>query len=103
MSYCRFAWGGSDVYVYEGKEGITCCGCKLKGFTTTEPEEMIGHLALHRRAGHFVPGHAILALWEDVPGAQRPSKPEPNDLTKVSIQMQIELLRAELERLSKKE
>jgi hypothetical protein len=89
MSYCRFAWGGSEVYVYEGQEGITCCGCALKGCTTSEPEEMIAHLALHRRVGHFVPEAAILALWEDVPGAQRPAKGEPTVMTAATIEMQI--------------
>lgn len=101
MSYCRFAWDGSDVYVYESREGITCCGCMLggDGFTTSEPEKMILHLALHRRAGHFVPEHAILALWEDVPGAQRPRNPEPPSLTRATIQLKIAMLEAELEKM----
>jgi hypothetical protein len=100
MSYCRFAWGGSDVYVYESDEGITCCGCQLgTGFATDRPEEMIVHLAAHRRAGHFVPPDAILALWEDVPGAQRPREAEPAGLTRATIQFTIAMLQADLEKL----
>lgn len=90
MSYCRFAWDGSDVYVYESSEGITCCGCMLgTGCTTNEPEVMIAHLGAHRRAGQFVPDHAILALWEDVPGAQRPREAEPAGLTRGTIMLAI--------------
>lgn len=86
MSYCRFAWGGSDVYVFESAQGIECCGCRFgKTFVTDMPEEMIRHLAQHRRVGHYVPDFAILALWEDVPGAQRPTKPEPSELTKATL------------------
>ena len=63
MSYCRFGWGGSDVYVYEASEGIVCCACKLVGhFTAATPEEMIAHLGQHRRANHCVPHEAIAEL-----------------------------------------
>jgi uncharacterized protein YktB (UPF0637 family) len=100
MSYCRFAWDGSDVYVYESSDGITCCGCMLgSGCTTNAPEEMIAHLAQHRRAGHFVPADAILALWEDVPGAQRPREAEPAGLTRSTIMLSIAMLKADLEKL----
>lgn len=86
MSYCRFAWQGSDVYVYESASGLECCGCKLSNnFTTSEPEEMIKHLGQHRRAGHYVPPEAVLALFEDIPGAQRPANPEPVELTIASL------------------
>ena len=102
MSYCRFGWQGSDVYVFESASGLECCGCKLSNnFTTSEPEEMIKHLGQHRRAGHYVPPEAILALFEDIPGAQRPTKPEPVGLTIASliytaavIQQRIDQLRA---------
>lgn len=101
MSYCRFAWEGSDVYVFEGQSGLECCGCKLseRGFGTSEPEEMIKHLALHRRAGHYVPDGAILRLWEDIPGAQRPANPEPNTLTHASLLMTIAVLQHKAEEL----
>jgi hypothetical protein len=73
MSYCRFGWGGSDVYVFESMDGLTCCGCRLSddGFVCAEPEDMIVHLAAHRRAGQFVPDSAIEELFADIPGAQR--------------------------------
>lgn len=99
MSYCRFAWDGSDVYVYESSDGITCCGCQLgTGCTTSDPEVMIAHLGVHRRAGHFVPSDAILALWEDVPGAQRPREAQPVGLTRATLQLQIAMLQADLEK-----
>lgn len=80
MSYTRFGWDGSDVYVFMNVGGyLDCCACPLqerewvddptypffKGylravgdevqtrFTTTEG--MIDHLAEHRAAGHHVP------------------------------------------------
>jgi len=64
---------------------------------------MIAHLAQHRRAGHFVPDYAILALWEDVPGAQRPSRPEPSTLTKASIMMTIAQLQLRVKEIEEKE
>jgi hypothetical protein len=72
MSYCRFGWGGSDVYVYEDVSlGIYCCGCALTpgGFIAGNPgadhvaaDVMVAHLKEHRRAGHTVPQHAIDSL-----------------------------------------
>jgi len=86
VSYCRFAWDGSDVYVYESDRGIECCGCRFEeDFVADEPEEMIAHLARHRRAGHFVPAHAIESLWRDIPGAQRPPRREPPSLTHAKL------------------
>lgn len=74
MSYCRFGWGGSNVYVYESDAGIECCGCCLgdtfvapcgvsfdEGDHDNSPEhreaaiEMVRHLRRHRAAGHNVP------------------------------------------------
>lgn len=103
MSYCRFGWEGSDVYVFESAQGIQCCGCKFgKEFTTSEPEQMILHLALHRRAGHFVPDSAILSLWDDIPGAFRPSKPEPTALTHASLLTTIAMMKHEADKLKEK-
>jgi hypothetical protein len=100
MSYCRFGWEGSQVYVYESAAGFECCGCHLldDGFTTKEPEEMITHLAQHRRAGQYVPEGAILALWEDIPGAQRSGGEDPV-FTKHSLMIHISTLTAQLHRL----
>jgi len=88
MSYCRFAWDGSDVYVYPSAHGIVCSGCRFEknfagDFTAGTPEEMIAHLALHRRAGHYVPPYAVEALWLDIPGAGDPVNPEPEELARV--------------------
>lgn len=86
MSYCRFAWNGSDVYVYESAEGIVCCGCfmdeKNRHFVCKTEEEMIAHLGQHRRRGDFVPLYAIEGLWEAIPGATKPERPEPEELTR---------------------
>jgi hypothetical protein len=67
MSYCRFFWDGSDVYVYESDRGIECCGCALNeyGVTLETPAEMIEHLMEHRAAGHCVPEYALEALREE--------------------------------------
>jgi hypothetical protein len=74
MSYCRFAWGGSDVYVYDSVGGfLTCCGCKLLdggfdvGYDGEEPDReallaMVYHLRWHRANGHVVPLHAPAEL-----------------------------------------
>ena len=74
MSYCRFLWDGSDVYVYDDEQkGIICCRCTLAAedgdwFSTRDPAQMIVHLAVHVRAGHCVPQYAIVELWRDVTG-----------------------------------
>ena len=93
MSYVRFAWDGSDVYMFEHCDGgIECCGCRFakqsEGFPRFgTPEEAIAHLGLHRRAGHFVPEYAITGLWNDIPGADKPVRPEPKSLTKMRKMM----------------
>jgi len=95
MSFCRFAWDGSDVYTYQSAQGYECCGCKFTGFATFgTPEELIAHLGLHRRAGHFVPEYAITGLWQDIPGADKPRKPEPAALTKAKKMMRKALAEA---------
>lgn len=83
MSYCRFGWDGSDVYVYEScSGGFDCCGCNLLGdYNCATPEEMIAHLIEHRKAGQFVPDYAITGLWGDVAGAKEPVHPEPESMT----------------------
>ncbi len=100
MSYCRFAWDGSDVYVYEGSDGLTCCGCHLfpEGFVCAEPEEMIAHLAAHRRVFQFVPERAITSLWSDIPGAQRPITGPPRGLTVATLLMDLVRIENELKR-----
>ena len=68
MSYCRFGYDGSEVYVYSGADGIVCCGCRLDPIEQTTFElhsEMIAHLLEHRKAGHVVPQYAIDTLLEE--------------------------------------
>lgn len=83
MSYCRFAWDNSDVYVYESESGLECAGCKLTsdfgGFTANEGDlgdvdrtlnpasfmKMIVHLRMHRAMGHVVPMYAPASLSEE--------------------------------------
>src|SRR3990167_2126089 len=91
MSYCRFAWDGSDVYVYGGEHGIECCGCGLEehGTRTDTPEEMIMHLAEHKKAGHFVPLYAIERLWRDIEGPNVAVRPEPESITQAKEMMAI--------------
>lgn len=62
MSYARFGWEGSDVYLFAsaiadvGVVEIECCGCWLSGesvsFVTIEAVD--DHLRLHEQAGHVV-------------------------------------------------
>lgn len=70
MSYARFGWGGSNVYVFlterEGQSCLTCCGCCLGDdpcFTSTQ--EMIDHLLDHTAAGDVVPEDIYQALRDD--------------------------------------
>lgn len=66
MSYCRFAWDNSDVYVYEGSYGFECCGCKmLPSFTCDTELEMIEHLIKHLEIGHTVPQYAFTGLLDE--------------------------------------
>lgn len=76
LSYCRFGWDGSDVYVYDSVgDFLTCCGCKLErgGFDVGyegDPDyaaclSMILHLRVHREAGHVVPLYALAELAEE--------------------------------------
>lgn len=76
MSYARFGWDNSDVYVYYDTGGYyNCCACALR--PSTRPEnllgvesfhcqtkaEMIAHLIdEHRAAGHTVPDDCIEEL-----------------------------------------
>lgn len=87
MSYCRFGWDGSDVYVFPSSGGIECQWCGLLNdmgsFVAHCPEEMIAHLAAHRRTGHFVPQEAIDRLWNEIPGADKPVRQEPEELTRI--------------------
>lgn len=104
MSYVRFAWDGSDVYVYDScNGGIECCGCFFQTpFNCATPEEMIVHLAKHRRVGHFVPEYAITGLWNSIEGAVKPRKPQPATMERSALMMQIFMLQIALEKTDKK-
>jgi hypothetical protein len=76
MSYARFGWGGSDVYVYLDSYGsLVCCGCALTEATAEWPlgrsphvystDAMLAHLAEHQAAGHTVPESCIADLGRD--------------------------------------
>ncbi len=89
MSYTRFGWDGSDVYVFRSASGIECCGCILqerrwvddetyplfRGYyeavgeriqtTFTDTDEAVAHLTKHIAVGHVVPAHVIPELLAD--------------------------------------
>lgn len=72
MSYVRFHWGDSDLYVYESEQGIECCGCRLEddrtgpiGWTYTDPADFIRHLGEHRLMGHVVRPGLEWDIWDD--------------------------------------
>ncbi len=83
MSYARFGWDGSDVYVFgtrdgpEGKRYIECCGCLLHPDREDEQvpwgaanlfdtrEGALAHMQEHMDAGHFVPEYCIDRLQTD--------------------------------------
>lgn len=95
MSYARFGWDGSDVYVFLHYQGFfTCCACSLQerewieepsailggylkpvgeiietDFRTTA--EMINHLDQHRAAGHCVPDSTYEDLIADTEENER--------------------------------
>jgi hypothetical protein len=74
MSYARFGWDGSDVYVFksvgdqEHPNGwLECCSCSLipgwfRAFSTAG---MIWHLWAHMAAGQHVPSDVIPELRAD--------------------------------------
>lgn len=68
MSYCRFGWDGSDVYVYEScSGGWECCGCIMNGnWNYSTRQEIVDHLLEHRKQGHTVPQYAIDRLREEI-------------------------------------
>jgi hypothetical protein len=69
MSYARFGWDGSSVYVFLSSFGyLECCGCSLTPnrfgeFLSTA--EMVRHLQEHQERGHTVPPETFDRLRED--------------------------------------
>ena len=75
MSYIRFGWEGSQVYIFEHVNGyIECCGCFLgerehgMGFGRSQNfstgAEAAKHIIDHLQAGHVVPD--AWALMEEL-------------------------------------
>jgi hypothetical protein len=71
MSYARFGWDGSDVYVFMSVgEFLECCACILahedwESFQAGDTQTMIDHLNKHKNSGHNVPRDIYDHLWED--------------------------------------
>ena len=71
MSYARFGWDKSDVYVFMNVGGyLECCLCALSdedfwNFNTYHTSDMILHLRDHELAGHNVPAHVYIDLAND--------------------------------------
>lgn len=72
MSYVRFHWGGSDLYIYESEQGLECCGCRLeddltgpRGWTYADPGELVRHIAEHELLGHVVRPGLAWDIWDD--------------------------------------
>ena len=71
MSYARFGWDGSDVYIYLDVGGyIACCGCPEAGswsasYKAYSTEDMILHLWKHQNSGDHVPEDVFDNLWLD--------------------------------------
>lgn len=106
MSYARFGWDDSDVYVYQSSRGMECCGCGLEDgrATFTNLPELFTHLTAHTTAGHVVPDDvlpAVYADWSDGkftewdttdPAAMLPwaGLPEPRQLTDAEAAVYLE-------------
>jgi hypothetical protein len=71
MSYARFGWEDSDVYVFLSGHGLTCQNCMLfdedaiTSFNADSTEKMVDHLKKHVKAGHTVPEDTIQLLLDD--------------------------------------
>ena len=69
MSYARFGWDNSSVYVFPSGDGLECCGCSLISpigrFCTRSIDAMAAHLDAHRAAGHTVPTSVMPEIRAD--------------------------------------
>jgi hypothetical protein len=82
VSYCRFGWDGSDVYIYTSVGGwIECCVCSLQptrqaellgekiemheSFKAYDTQEMIYHIKEHREKGDHIPDYVEEELIAD--------------------------------------
>lgn len=78
MSYARFGWDDSDVYVFEHAGGfIQCCACALQPTEENDifpgsvdlntAREALAHLDQHMAAGHSVPAKTFERIREEHP------------------------------------
>lgn len=66
MSYARFGWDGSDVYViHAGDLDALECYCADR-FVTPLRSEMVSHLMAHRERGDCVPQEAMDELTTEI-------------------------------------
>jgi hypothetical protein len=71
VSYARFGWYGSDVYVFAHVAGVLeCCACILshehwESFQASDTQTMVDHLKKHEDSGHSVPENIYKDLWYD--------------------------------------
>jgi hemerythrin-like domain-containing protein len=80
MSYARFGWEGSDVYIFEHVGGfIECCGCSMASVDEDDPNAFFGsarlntarealdHLEEHVKVGDNVPMKTFQRILADHP------------------------------------
>lgn len=82
MSYARWGWDGSDVYVFMSIRGLVCCACmdtdrlwydalldeelpEFEDYIASSTNEMVGHLREHEADGLTVPPTIYDDLWHD--------------------------------------
>lgn len=71
MSYARFGWDNSDVYVFLSSNGLTCQSCILSdedgitSFQADSTKKMVDHLKQHIKAGQTVPEDTIQLILDD--------------------------------------
>ena len=68
MSYARFGWDGSDVYVYLCMGGYyECCGCAFgtDEWRHADTDAILAHLRKHQEAGHHVPADTFEEIERD--------------------------------------
>lgn len=75
MSYVRWGWENSDVYIFggtygEGENFIECCGCPLNGdfefIRFTNYGDLLRHIDDHRGAGDHVPRFVDERIREEI-------------------------------------
>lgn len=70
MSYCRFV--EADAYIFEHVGGFwQCCACLLSeedwgNVDCATRNEMLSHISLHRKAGHYIPEYVDERLKEEI-------------------------------------